>query len=129
MQQFCLVVVLKHRLGTTNTKSKFRFSIQKLHHCIREGVVSTTMQKFFMNTPNTTFPVMKAKHMPLFVVLKHIKLSNLIKQKSTTNSDQYDNIYYFFGVFLSLCQNFELTYLLATDFIFLFLVMIHNTLE
>ena len=35
--------------------------------------------------------------MPLFVVLKHIKLSNLIKQKSTTNkesrmSDQYDNI-------------------------------------
>ena len=36
--------------------------------------------------------------MPLFVVLKHIKLSNLIMQKSTTNkesrmSDQYDNIY------------------------------------
>ena len=36
--------------------------------------------------------------MPLFVVLKPIKLSNLIKQQSTTNKysrmiDQYDYIY------------------------------------
>ena len=55
-------------------------------------------QKNFMNTPNTFFSSYQRKHMPSFVVLKHIKLSNLIKQKSTTNkesrmSDQYDNIY------------------------------------
>ena len=33
-------------VGITNTNSKFRFSIQKLHHCIRESVPST-MQKLF----------------------------------------------------------------------------------
>ena len=33
-------------LGIANTNSKFRFSIQKLHHCIRESVLST-MQNFF----------------------------------------------------------------------------------
>ena len=31
----------------------------------------------------------------------------------------------FFGLFLSLCQNFELTYLLATDFIFF--IFCHDT--
>ena len=48
-----------NNIGTTNTKSKFGFSIQKLHHCICGSVVCTT-QNFFMNTPNT-FPVMKKK--------------------------------------------------------------------
>ena len=45
-----------------NTNSKFRFSIQKLHHSIRKSVLST-MQHFFMNTPNT-FPVMKENKFP-----------------------------------------------------------------
>ena len=54
---------VSYYLGITNTKnSKFRFSIQKLHHCIRESVLST-MQKIFMNTPNT-FPVMKENICP-----------------------------------------------------------------
>ena len=34
-----------------------------------------------------------------------------------------------FRLFFIAVSEFELTYLLATDFIFLFLVMIHNTLE
>ena len=41
--------------------------------------------KKFINTPNT-FPVMK-ENMPSFVVLEHIKLSNLIKQRAT-NKEQ-----------------------------------------
>ena len=36
----------RHDVGTTNTKSKFRFPIQKLHHCIRESVLSTMQKKF-----------------------------------------------------------------------------------
>ena len=42
-----------------------------------------------MNTSNTcTFPVMKENindNMPPFVVLRHIKLSNLIRPKATNN--------------------------------------------
>ena len=46
------------------------------------------MQKKFINTPNTQyFSSYERKHMPPFVVLKHIKLSNLIKHK-TTNKEQ-----------------------------------------
>ena len=42
--------------------------------------------------------IRERKHMLSFVVLKHIKLNNLIKQKATNKeqsrmSDQYDNIY------------------------------------
>ena len=55
------------------------------------------MQNFFYEYTQY-FSSYERKQIPLFVVLKHIKLSNLIKQKSTTNkesrmSDQYDNIY------------------------------------
>ena len=64
----------------------FRFSIQKLHHCIREGVVST-MQKFFYEYTEYFFSY-ERKPMPLFVVLRHIKLSNLIKQK-VTNKERH----------------------------------------
>ena len=42
--------------------------------------------KKFMNTPNS-FPAMKENICPPFVVLKHIKLRNLIKQKAT-NKEQ-----------------------------------------
>ena len=39
------------------------------------------MQKEFMNAPNT-FPFMKEKNIPSYVVLEHIKRSsNLIKQR------------------------------------------------
>ena len=72
-------------IGTTNTKSKFRFSIQKLHHCICESAVCT-MQKIFYEYTQY-FSSYERKQMPLFVVLKHIKLSNLIKQKSATNKE------------------------------------------
>ena len=41
----------------------------------------------FMNTPNTTFPVMK-ENMPPFGVLKHIKLSNLIIRHKVANNEQ-----------------------------------------
>ena len=46
------------------------------------------MQKNFRNTPYMYFSSYERKHMPVFVVLKHIKLSsNLIKQKAT-NKEQ-----------------------------------------
>ena len=47
--------------------------------------VEVLYEQNFMNTPHT-FPIMK-ENMLLFVVLKHIKLSNLIKQKAS-NKEQ-----------------------------------------
>ena len=87
-----------NNVGLANTNYKFRFSIQKLHHSIRESVLSTYNNANFFYEYTQYFSSYERKQIPLFVVLKHIKLSNLIKQKSTTNkesrmSDQYDNIY------------------------------------
>ena len=41
-----------------------------------------------MNTPNT-FSSYERKHMPPFVVLKHKKLSNLIRHKATNNEQLF----------------------------------------
>ena len=43
-----------------------------------------------MNTLINTFPVSdERKHLPPFVVFKHIKLSNLISQKATNNEQLF----------------------------------------
>ena len=70
-------------VGTTNTKSKFGFSIQKLHHCVCVVCVvvcCTTMQKKFMSNNNVLdsgCPVLNCNSM--------LAYANLYLSSSTIN--------------------------------------------